>query len=342
MIFSRLTTPRFRRPLTLGRKFLFSLAASILFFLALEVGGRLVHGWNRHWLDCHRWHPVLGWSLRENWAGWWCWTGGYSRINAQGIRDNRPVGPKAPTEQRLLMLGDSITFGAGVRTEQACPAQLERALKQAGRPWRVLNGGVTSYDPAQEADWLELFGWQLQPDFLAVCFCRNDVGPSDRSQDRGSEATGTLSRWLTEHSILAYNYQRALWYLQARLGLASPTQVPAQADAQPREQLLVGWPFVEQSYRCIAQRARERNIPVLLVVYPTLDQLEGRTTDDLSERLQKLCLQLGWHVIDLETVFAAEPASLFLKGDTLHPNAAGYQRAAEFLARSLTEQHWLP
>src|SRR5262249_16244687 len=150
--------------------------------------------------------------------------GGYSRINAQGIRDDRPVGPKTGGERRLLILGDSITFGAGVRTDQAFPSRMEQALKNTDRPWRVLNGGGTSYYPSQEADWLQLFGWRLEPDALAICFCRNDVCPSRRHEHLGRESLGEVNRWLIERSLVAFQIQRGLWYAQARMGLASATE----------------------------------------------------------------------------------------------------------------------
>ncbi len=146
------------RLLSKRRKALYTVLFWTVLIATIEIGWRVANGLNRHWLDCHRWHPRLGWSLRENWAGRWSWTGGYARINAQGIRDDDPVTPKPAGERRLLILGDSITFGAKVRTDQAYPHVLERNLLERGLNWRVLNGGVTSYDPSQEAEWLDIFG----------------------------------------------------------------------------------------------------------------------------------------------------------------------------------------
>src|SRR6202011_4380293 len=97
----------------------------ILLFAGIEVVWRTAVGWQWTWLDCHRYHPVLGWCLREGWSGRWEWTAGACRINARGIRDDRPVGPKAANEKRLLVLGDSITFGARVRTDETYCQHLE-------------------------------------------------------------------------------------------------------------------------------------------------------------------------------------------------------------------------
>ena len=326
------------------KKLLFSLATCLTIFGGAEIGLRLANGWHRHWLDCHRWHPLLGWSLREGWAGNWAWTGGFSRINAQGLRADQPVGPKTAGERRLLVVGDSVTFGAKVQTGQAYPAQLEQALRAAGADWHVLNGGVSGYDPAQERDWLAELGWPLEPDVVAVAFCRNDVSPSQRrrplavgNKHQAPQPPGVLGRWLTEHSIVADRLQRGVWLAAAHLGWAKAT-----ADAADTDDQVAGWPFVEHAYRGMAQQARARGCPVVLFIYPTLDGLEGRTVDQLSEQLQALGAELGWAVIDLAPAFTPDAADLFFAGDAFHPNAAGYQRVAAYAAQTLTAKAILP
>lgn len=316
------------------RKLLFSVTALVLLFGGAELVTRLVHGWNRHWVEMHRYHPVLGWCLREGWSGRSSWGGGYSHVNDEGIRADGPALPKPSGEKRLLALGDSVTFGALVRTRDAWPAQVDERLKDS-IGWRVLNGGVTSYDPSQEADWLEHFGWRLQPDALAVAFCRNDVCTSTRSPQLAREPVGAGLRWLTEHSILAYRLQQAVWHLQAR---TDPSAVNmASAASETPEVAVGGWPQVEQSYRRIAAAARARGLPVVLIIFPTLDLLEGREHDDLSERLTQLGHELGWTVIDLAEAFQDGPANLFAPNDPVHPNAEGYHRAAAHIARALEQ-----
>jgi lysophospholipase L1-like esterase len=288
---------------------LFLMVILVLSFIGLfELGWRVANGWTRHWLDCHRYHPQLGWSLRENWTGRYSWTGGYSRINPQGIRDDHPVGPKAPGEKRLLILGDSVTFGAKVLTREAYPYQLQEALLSRGLRWRVFNGGVTAYDASQEAEWLELFGLSLEPDVIAIQFHPNDLSPSTRGGRISESFAGEFARWLSENSVLAYKTQRGLLALSAyalsTLGYTSP------AEAIPKNPIQ-GWSLVEQSYRRIANRARERNLPVILLIFHTPDQLGGLQADDSVPKLQSLGTELGWHVFDLAPAFTNFSPSLF-------------------------------
>jgi lysophospholipase L1-like esterase len=336
MASTALATTKSAHPLSLRKKLVFAVLTICSLALLVEGGWRVIHGWRRHWLDCHRWHPVLGWSLREGWSGKWSWTGGFSRINEQGIRDDRSVGPKAPGEKRLLILGDSVTFGAMVSTEQAFPAQLQQRLRATGNSWRVLNGGVTSYDSAQEADWLDVFGLAMEPDAIAVAFCPNDVNASDRAAVDRSFGCEGASRWLAEHSIVCYNFQRGVQWLQVRLGLVSNPVLP------PTEGLVGGWPEVETAYRQIANRARERGLPVILIIFPSRDELEGRVNTDVPAQLHALGRELGWHVIDLAPIFAEDPGALFLPNDPIHPNPEGYARVGSCLEREIRAHNLLP
>lgn len=322
-----------RRPLSLRKKLLFTLIIVVGLPILVELACRVAFGWNRHWLDCHRPHETLGWCLREGWAGKWGWTGGYARINAQGLRQDEDLGPKAPAEKRLLVLGDSVTFGANVKTSETYPEQLQGLLRQQRHPWRILNAGVTAYDASQEADWLETFGWELQPDALAVAFCRNDTSVSIR--DRGPVGT-RLGQWLTEHSIVCFRVER----LYARCRAAWKGSSVEGTPLVQKQDLIYGWPLVDKAYRQIAASAKARGVPVVLFIWPTLDFLEERETEDLASKLNQLAVELGWQVIDLEPAFRPTEARMFLDGDPIHPSAYGYARAAERLAQELPCLPW--
>ena len=318
--------PRDQHKPALGirKKLLFALTTLVILLAGAEIICRLVVGWNNTWLDHFRDHPTLGWCLRENWSGSLRCTGGSSRINAQGVRDDRPVGPKEVDERRLLILGDSVTFGFKVSTAEAYPAQLEKLLRDRGVGWRIVNGGVIAYDPSQEVDWLEEFGWPLEPDAIAVGFCANDGDPSDRHGfSEKQRITNRFNRWLTEHSALAYRLQR--------VGLSSVTL----AEEGKSSTAVTGWPFIEANYRRLAARARARGVPVVLLIYPTLTLLCDSEADDYGGQLKDLGRQLGWEVVDLTPAFATDPENLFLPGDPIHPNARGYQRAAHYSCETI-------
>jgi len=73
-------------------------------------------------------------------------------INRAGVRD-REVGPEAPGERRIVVLGDSLVMAVQVPLDVTFTAQLERLLNSgAARPstYRVINAGVQGYGPVEE------------------------------------------------------------------------------------------------------------------------------------------------------------------------------------------------
>lgn len=66
---------------------------------------------------------------------------------APGISNAAPPPAPSPhatsTQPVIVAFGDSLTAGLGLPLDQAYPAQLERRLREAGFPHRVVNAGVS-------------------------------------------------------------------------------------------------------------------------------------------------------------------------------------------------------
>lgn len=99
------------------------------------------------------------------------------RINSLGLR-NEEFSPQKPQNTfRILMLGDSYTFGIGVELEQTFSKQLEKILNE-GHPKRkieVINAGVSSYSPIIEYLFLVTKGLSYQPDLVILNYDISDV-----------------------------------------------------------------------------------------------------------------------------------------------------------------------
>jgi hypothetical protein len=80
---------------------------------------------------------------------------------------------EAAASQRLLVLGDSLTAGYGLKAENGFTAQLQAALKAAGRDAAVLNAGVSGDTTAGGK---ARIGWALadKPDAVILELGAND------------------------------------------------------------------------------------------------------------------------------------------------------------------------
>lgn len=86
-----------------------------------------------------------------------------------------PTTTPAPTSQArtLVFLGDSLTAGYGVDREAAFPALIEARLRDSGRPWKVVNAGVsgdTTAGGVTRLDWV----FRSKPEVLVVALGAND------------------------------------------------------------------------------------------------------------------------------------------------------------------------
>jgi hypothetical protein len=119
--------------------------------------------------------PVRGETLAADYTGWFA--GVPVRFNKLGFRDTREYAlAKSPATFRILVLGDSVTFGHGSVFEHTWPYLLEQRLEQ-WRPdvdWQVWNLGVPGYNTSQELAYLQDVGPRYKPDLVIVGFFGND------------------------------------------------------------------------------------------------------------------------------------------------------------------------
>ena len=102
-------------------------------------------------------------------------------INSEGLRDREFSLDKPPDAYRIMMLGDSTTFGWGVKQDDTAAKFLERKLN-ADLPTgynrvEVMNTGVGNYDTVQEVTYYETIGWEYHPDLVVLVFFINDPEP---------------------------------------------------------------------------------------------------------------------------------------------------------------------
>jgi len=110
-------------------------------------------------------HPLLGYrmSAHRDEAG--------VRTNSAGFRDAREFDLEPPPgARRIVLVGDSYTWGHGVANDETWGAFLERRLDG----WQVLNLGVPGYGVDQAVLTFEEIGADYGPDVVVLgCFVRD-------------------------------------------------------------------------------------------------------------------------------------------------------------------------
>ena len=95
--------------------------------------------------------------------------------NHWGMRSpERPIA-KPPGVQRIVLMGDSMTYGQGVADDEALGVQLERVL--ANPRVEIWNAGVPGYTMVDYVGQLTERVLPLQPDLILLQLARNDSAP---------------------------------------------------------------------------------------------------------------------------------------------------------------------
>lgn len=120
--------------------------------------------------------PMLGGRTVANLHGWFSAAEYRTRVdtNADGFRMPGDLAPAKRGVLRVLVLGDSFTFGMGVEERETYAAVLQRLLNaHGGTAAEVLNLGVIGYGTLQEIELLHQYAF-LEPDIVIIGFFARD------------------------------------------------------------------------------------------------------------------------------------------------------------------------
>lgn len=93
------------------------------------------------------------------------------QTNSQGLREPDYVEPRHAGTYRILVVGDSMTFGWGVEYEESYAQVAERALRgQLDRPVEIVNLGKAGMSPVDYLRTIQRCAGQLEPDMIVVGF----------------------------------------------------------------------------------------------------------------------------------------------------------------------------
>lgn len=279
--------------------------------------------------------------------------------NSYGLRDDEfPMKP-TPGTFRVLCLGDSLTFGVGVKAQDTYPKQLESLLNSDGsKQFEVINGGVPAYDTWQEVAYLREYGWQFEPDLVIVGVYTNDIVPKPEViphlvNESGFEKKRGVSGLVPYPVIHLLKRSRILLLLRDRydrlVNLVGPSPEYShmlsvlQGTADPFVER--GWAEVETSFKEMLSLGKKHGFGLLLVIFPMSDQLlRDYPSASYPAKVKELARKHGIQFIDLMPAFSEKFrgfGSLFIEWDG-HPNAHAYRIAAKATKLHLVSHHLVP
>ncbi len=260
------------------------------------------------------------------------------RINAHGLRGPDFDRRKAPGTFRVEVLGDSFTFGEGVRLEDTLPAQLEAELAPgAPQPIEVLNLGVSGWATRHEIRFLEQVGLGFDPDLVLVVYVLNDAQYRARLNLWDDfRAAWEPPRLLRVSHLASFVYARIARHV---LGQRYVEEVLSQAQGEG-DQLRLAMRYLARG----RQLAEATGAEFAVVIYPFLYRLDASYPfAPLHATVAAACRRAGIPVLDLLPTFRGQDYDeLWVHPSDQHPNERAHALAARAVAEFLRGEGLVP
>ncbi len=238
--------------------------------------------------------------------------------NSLGFRDEEVPEIKQDDELRILVLGDSITWGSYLQAEETYVERAEEYLRKSrkGRPVELINAGVGDIGLKEEIAILEEKGLALKPNIVVLSFYVNDSRPPwGFAGEIGSRG------WLRRHSLLAETIYKNLklrrWIREKGEDRLAWTDAVTELDwvTSPNTFLEFAklarydwgagweagsWKVIDEELEKLKTLSRQHNFIVAVVAFPVVYQIYTTFVEDSPQRtLEDKVNRLGFYYLDL-------------------------------------------
>lgn len=269
--------------------------------------------------------------------------------NSFGFRGNEFTARKPSHTYRLAFLGDSFTFGEGVRFADTYPEQVSFLLRQQYKSSHVnfesYNFGVGGHNTSQSSYILRNIATRFHPDLVILGYTLNDSEPSLIEREKGH---GRMARRPRESDIpeglsdnlppdtLMYRFRlpRLLWQLMEN---NRRTQKTVEYYKSLFRDTNRGWIESRKALREIIELCREKNVPCFVLCFPILYQLNHRHPFCYIHSLvqQEVEGSRGTFIDLFPALKGLESTALWVHPTDQHPNEKVHRIAAKALVEKI-------
>jgi lysophospholipase L1-like esterase len=254
------------------------------------------------------------------------------RINSLGFRGAETTWKKPDNTVRVVVIGDSFTFGSGVRNEHTFPSAMQAYFSEdkSRQNIEVLNLGAGRYNTVNEVSLLFNKGVRLDPDIVLICFFLNDTNAGGTAK--------AFSAWVPENQL-------PLWRRYSRLADIMATRFERQRASEALVKKYIdsfrgdapGWIQSRKALDSARKLSEERGFKLVLAIYPVLWSLsDDYPFADIHETISNYASGLGLPVLDLQPVFKGYSGpELWAHPNNQHPNAEAHRLAGRAISEYL-------
>ncbi len=248
-------------------------------------------------------------------------------INSDGFRDYEYSVQKENSTYRILLLGDSVTFGWGVKFNDTFAKRLEMRLN-AEKPskkyskYEIINTGVGNYNTVMESTTLKYKGLKYSPDLVILNYYINDAEPVPKKPFellRYSYAYAFLwSKYQNAKVLFLKGFDYKIYYHNLYKG-----ENPGRNKA-------------EAALKDVIDMAKKNKAKILIVVYPEFHNFKNYEFNETTAFVSEISSSKNAPVLDLLPYYVNyEPSSVWVSFEDVHPNSLGHEIAANAIYEKL-------
>lgn len=256
-------------------------------------------------------------------------------------RGPEPPGPKLPDNVRIVIQGDSITWGQGVRNEeQLFSSRLLARLRETDMPVDMAVLARPGREIDEHLQQLQKWGQELRPDVIIYQWYINDMELEKQDRPR----TDRIWRHVFFYPILQQHSY--LWFfLDFSLDTLLPSgTIPyesyARYIADHFNEGSAGWSTFERYFSEWAKLAKELTPHVIVALYPYMSLKDGfppairPEVVDIHTRMMSLCRTNNVLCVDLSASLVKFEDARAMRATAFddHPSAEVHRVMAEELS----------
>lgn len=242
----------------------------------------------------------------------------------QGLRDREFALDPKPGTERIMMVGDSLTFGWGVPYEATFSKRIEKLYADAGQQVEVINTGVGNWNTVQEVTYFLTKAKDFKPNIVVLNYFVNDAEPVPEKRSPPS----FLMRNCYSCVFIAGRID-----MLRRLFLGGPSWDAYYLGLYGNGDT-PGWLAAKAAIKELADYCKANNIKLVIASLPELHDVANYRFDAVTQLVKQAALENGAVFVDLLPAVRNEnSADLWVTPPDPHPNAF----ANELLANGLYE-----
>lgn len=266
----------------------------------------------------------------------------------RSVIEGKPEGKK-----RIVIIGDSLTYGDGIKLADTFPYKLQQKLDNNPKDlYQVINMGIMGADTKFQAEILVMgkhrYYWDrpalsFDPDIVILAFCVNDIEIGDATKRRPKDYS-----FLPEpaHKYLIQRY-RLYKFLHGRVNGLLTTMGLRPSYTDHLKNIYMNeteeWNNFTRLLNFMIFNIKIKKKDVLLVIYPALGDLSNSHPYlDLYEKVSEIGRSNNTPVLNLFPYFKGkDTGSLVVSYFNGHPNGKANEIVSEAIYNKLVEENMI-